>query len=381
MAITIARKNPISIITGYAGTGKSYTTRQLSLQLVMNGWKISRVAPTGRAAQLISGRTIHSWLDPIIEELPGNKVQIIGFRKQVMKEKECLIIDEFSMVDNELWNKIKSIWAQSKHLNSKKIVIVGDPGQLEPIGDGKPFIKMITNKTYPITNLKKIYRNSRNSDILKLASYVRRNGYLNIKSDCQQIKLITSEQALQMARDHQSIQFITPRRTSSVGSLALNKRIKQIMNITSPPDFHTLLWNDKQRLFVKDASVHKGDKVVVVRNIWQWNITNGTIGIYLGKTKVKLFNHVREEYSRLQSVYKFRNPDTNKIFYLPINSDIRSKLELAYAITIHKAQGSEYNSIILYLPTTQIKSKMLYTAITRTTNMLYIYRSKKPYGT
>ncbi|NQZ66281.1 MAG: AAA family ATPase [Mycoplasmatales bacterium] len=376
-AINMVLKNEISAISGFAGTGKSLTIQEISYQLENLNWNISRIAPTGRAAQIIKGKTIHSWLEPIIIEKPGGKIEILGFSKNQINEKECVIVDEASMINDEIWDEIMRIWDNSQNLKNKKIVFVGDPGQLEPIGHGKPFMNFLSQVDSIKTELINIHRSKNGSGILDMSKFVREKGYLDTWKEYPNIKFITKKEAIEMVAKNSDIQMITPRRNMSEGSLDLNIKIKELMNINDKPDFYSMIWNDSLKKYENHSPIHLNDKIIIVKNMWEWNITNGTTGIYLGKIKRRLFNHVKKSSSQIRNCYKFINPETKKEFYLPINKKTRSQIELAYAITIHKAQGSEYKTPILYFSRRWIESKMLYTAITRAKDFLYIYYPEK----
>ncbi|CAM9135420.1 ATP-dependent RecD-like DNA helicase [Mycoplasma marinum] len=368
--------NKFSIINGYAGTGKSVVVKMISNTLEADGWIVSRLSPTGRAAQLINGKTIHSWLEPIVKKVSNGQFEMDGFSKTMMEEKECLIIDEASMIDNEIWHEIIRVWNNSKTIIDKKIILVGDEGQLEPVGDGTPFLDYINKDTTPITNLKILHRNKDNAKMSIFAEEVRKNGRINRSQATDSIVFITEEEAVDKVIN-ESLQMITPKRNGYIGSLEINRKIKNKMHKDDlEPVFFTYIWQQKPQSSywdrVPDTPVHINDKIIVIKNMWEWNITNGTTGIFIGEEKIKLYNHGTKQYSKNKMCYKFMNPETKKIFYLPQNINTKIKLELAYAITIHKAQGSEYDSLILFLNGQFVNKKMLYTAVTRAKKLLYI---------
>ncbi len=376
-ASKMVMENQLSVISGYAGTGKSLTIQEISRRLENKGWNISRIAPTGRASQIIKGRTIHSWLEPIVVEKAGGKIEILGFSKDRIDEMECVIVDESSMINYEIWNEVMRVWNNSQSLTNKKLVFVGDPGQLEPIGDGKPFIELLEDQNSPHTQLKNIHRSKTGNGIIDMSSFVRHKGYLDVWNKYSNVKFISKTEAIEMVARNTDIQMITPRRNSSEGSLDLNIKIKEKMNVDKPAEFFTLVWDEKTRKYQNHSPVNLNDKVIIVKNLWEWNITNGTTGIYKGKFKKRIHNHVKNSITNKRSFYKFLNPETKREFYLPANTKTRSQMELAYAITIHKAQGSEYKTPILYFSKRWIEPKMLYTAITRAKEFIYIYYPEK----
>ena len=204
-----------------------------------------------------------------------------------------------------------------------------------------------------------------------MASYTRKTGFVDIYNQYNNVKVITNQEALGMIASDQSIQMVTPMRNGSQGSLAINKQIKSMMQVSGKPDFHTLYWNPETKKYENHTPIHVNDKVIITKNLWKWNVTNGTIGIFLGTEKAKIYNHITGKYNSRESLL-FSNPTTGRNFYLPNNASTRAAIELGYVITILKAQGSEFETTLLYLPNLWRNSKMLYTAITRAKKQLYV---------
>ena len=362
-AFEMIKSSKISIITGFAGTGKSSTVRTISEKLALEGWEISRVAPTGKASKVIGGNTIHSWLLPILE-ITGAKVKIVGFKKDSMDENECLIIDEASMIDTELWEEIKRVWNGSKYITKKKIIFVGDQGQLKPVGEGEPFLDNIERGIFPLTELKTIHRIKDNNEIIDFVSEIRATGRMDINKKYENISFISKDEAFNIVSKNASTQMLTPLRNYASGSLNINKNIKALVETTGKPIFKTLVYSNESGGWVDHTEVHPSDKVIIVKNLWEWDVTNGTTAILVGKEKAKLYNHVKKT-TISRDCYKFLNTVSGEYFYLPSNKTTRRNIELAYAITIHKSQGSEYNDVIIYLDGRKIEKRMLYTAVTR----------------
>ena len=362
-AFEMIRNNKISIITGFAGTGKSSTVRAISEKLSLEGWEISRVAPTGKASKVIGGNTIHSWLLPILE-IKGAIIKIVGFKKESMEENECLIIDESSMIDNKLWEEVKKVWNSSKGIENKKIIFVGDQGQLKPVGEGEPFLENIEKGIFPLTELKTIHRLKDNNEIIDFVTEIRETGRINTSNNYKDISFITKNEAFNIISKNPSTQMLTPLRNYTQGSLSINRNIKALVKTNGAPIFKTLVYSTELSGWENHTEVHPNDKIIVVKNLWEWDVTNGTTAVLIGKEKAKLYNHVKKT-SITRMCYKFLNTVSGKYFFLPANKNTKQNIELAYAITIHKSQGSEYNDIIIYLDGRQINERMLYTAVTR----------------
>ncbi|MCK5866881.1 MAG: ATP-dependent RecD-like DNA helicase [Mycoplasmataceae bacterium] len=362
-AFNMIKSNKISIITGFAGTGKSATVRTISEKLSLEGWEISRVAPTGKASKVIGGNTIHSWLLPILE-INGAKIKIVGFKKDNMDENECLIIDEASMIDDELWEEVKRVWNGSKHISKKKIIFVGDQGQLKPVGEGEPFLNNIEKGIFPLTELKTIHRIKDNNEIIDFVTEVRATGRINRNKKYENISFINKNEAFDIVSKNHSTQMLTPLRNFASGSLSINKKIKELVETNGKPIFKTLVYSNEDEGWVNHTEVHPNDKIIIVKNLWEWDVTNGTTAILIGKERTKLYNHIKKT-NMSRECYKFLNTVSGEYFFLPSNKKTRQNIELAYAITIHKSQGSEYNDVIIFLEGKKIEKRMLYTAVTR----------------
>ena len=362
-AFDMIKSNKISIITGFAGTGKSATVRTISEKLALEGWEISRVAPTGKASKVIGGNTIHSWLMPILE-INGAKVKIVGFKKDSMEENECLIVDEASMIDDELWEEVKRVWNGSKHIERKKIIFVGDQGQLKPVGDGEPFLDNIQKSIFPLTELKTIHRIKDNNEIIDFVSEIRETGRIDINKKYNHISFITKQEAFNIVSQNPSIQMLTPLRNYAAGSLNINKNIKALVKTDHRYIFKTLVYSNESNGWINHTEVHSNDKIIIIKNLWEWDVTNGTTAVLIGEEKARLYNHIKKT-TITRKCYKFLNTVSREYFYLPSNKTTRQNIELAYAITIHKSQGSEYNDVIIYLDGRKLEKRMLYTAVTR----------------
>ena len=381
IALDMVMKNSISIINGYAGTGKSFTIHFITKKLKRQGWIVSRTAPTGRAAKKINGKTIHSWLIPILEDV-NNSFKIIGFEKEFFKTKECLIIDESSMLDDELFDKVMEIYNNSFSKN-KKIIFVGDVEQLEPVGRGKPFLKMIENKQFPITTLDKIFRTK--NDIVQFANEIRQgtktinqfDGYQNVKNS--KLKDILNNFLL----NYKSYQIISPFNKYENGTINMNKKIQKILlnnGTLIEKAFKSFKWvlKNKKPTLEEDVQFYINDKILFTKNLWGTPIRNGTIAI-LKNIEAKSINYLiwKHKISWIKDyrVLFLEDLDTGKEIEIPLEI-VKTNCVLGYSISVHKAQGSEYKEICYILTPDQLTNfvsvKMHYTAITRAKKMVHI---------
>ena len=383
-AIKMVMENRISVINGYAGTGKSFTVFYITKRLQNQGWIVSRTAPTGRAAKKISGKTIHSWLVPILQETK-NSFKIIGFNKERFEWKECLIIDESSMLNNELFNKVMEIYHNSTFNKNKKIIFVGDSEQLEPVGEGEPFLNIIKNQLFPIITLTKIFRTK--NDIVNFANEIRKGtktinqfqGYKNVK------KAKLEDVLNKFLLNYKSFQIISPFNKFKNGTINLNQRIQKILlnnKTLKEKAFESYKWVEKnQKLVLKeDIQFYINDKILFTKNLWGTPIRNGTVAILKNiqqKTRTYLKLNHKINWANDNRVLFLEDLDTKKEIEVPVEI-VRTNCTLGYSISVHKAQGSEYKEVCYVLTPDQLKNfisvRMHYTAVTRAKKMVYIIK-------
>lgn len=363
----------IIIINGKAGSGKSFITKEIEDLLKKQGWLVSKVAPTGKAALRIEGKTIHTWLEPEVTEDKFGNVKIVGFEKESFSTKECLIVDEASMVDGKIWKEIKEVYDNTTYCQNKKIILIGDEGQLQPVGDGTPFINMINGGKVPVVTLDKIHRQADGNDIVVCANKIRDG----IKHDSPYKNVTTThinDGVQAVINDPIRNQIICPMKKGANGTNALNEIIKSQMDLGALA-FKTLKWSDEERKFVYDKEINIGDKIIVTRNNFNLDLTNGTIGVVTGvgvEPVIKnLYGRSFEEYV---DVIYIENDVNGEELFIPFDFAKRN-VDLAYAITIHKSQGSSWENVYISLTKDQthfVDTRMLYTAITRAEKEAYI---------
>ncbi|MFT3983189.1 MAG: ATP-dependent RecD-like DNA helicase [Lachnospiraceae bacterium] len=375
-AVVKAVKNGVVVITGGPGTGKTTTINMMIKYFATEGLDILLAAPTGRAAKRMTettgyeASTIQRMLK--LNQMPETENRGYSFEKNEENplEADVIIIDEMSMVDLPLFAALlKAISVGTR------LVLVGDTNQLPSVGPGSVLKDMIASDCFPIVRLKKIFRQAEQSDIIVNAHKIN-NGepiVLNNKSrdffflkrdDVNIIMkniivLIKEKLPGYVHAKPYDIQVLTPMRKGMLGVETLNPILQKYLN---PPD------HKKEEKEYGDMIFREGDKVMQIKNNYQveWEICSRQgipidkgLGVFNGDMGIiKSINHYTElmtvEYEEHRQVqYPFAQLE---------------ELELAYAVTIHKSQGSEYPAVIIPLlngPRMLFNRNLLYTGVTR----------------
>ena len=353
------------IITGGPGTGKTTIMKgitelyrqcnKLSYEKLQD--KIALLAPTGRAAKrmsettLLRASTIHRFLK---WQKETNKFQVNEYNKSKV---ELVIIDEASMIDTYLMaSLLKGLSANCK------IILVGDDHQLPSVGPGQLLHDLISSEKLTTVKLKELYRQGKDSNIITLA-YDIRNGKVmrdvfNKEEDLTFISC-TPDQVINQIKEisetykdvsYKDFQILAPMYKTYVGIDEINKHLQTIFN---PKD------KTKKELTIGEFTFREYDKVIQLTNMPEENVYNGDIGIIEQIiTSPKKEIHI--------------NFDGNIVKYTPSNF---SNFRLAYSISIHKAQGSEFDIVIMPIVKNYNKMlyrKLVYTGITRSKKKLYI---------
>ena len=369
-AIKMALKENISIITGGPGTGKTTIIKAIieSLRyLLKKGFvkeDIALIAPTGRASKrlgevtLYPSKTIHKFL--------GYDGRRYAYNENNKVDSKVVIIDEFSMVDSVLCARLFS------SLNDDtKIIIVGDVDQLPSVGPGEVLYNLIQSKEVSTTYLTKIHRQDSNSSIISFAHSIN-NGYipddiLEKKSDRSFSQMPSSEiassiitifnKALESGLDLvKDIQVLIPMYRGKNGIDAINTLLQNELN-------PVIDVNSKKEIKHGELIFREGDKVIQLINRADKEVMNGDIGY---------IKAIEREDSKVKIKVSF---DNGVVIY---NSDEISDLSLAYAISIHKSQGSEYLCAIVPFSSEyrfMLKRKLIYTAVTRAKKYLIMLGS------
>ncbi len=375
IAVIQAVRCGLLVITGGPGTGKTTTIRTLISYFESEGLKILLAAPTGRAAKRITeatgceAKTIHRMLEVSGPNM-GNGAEEFGRNESYPLEADVIIIDEMSMVDCYLmYALLKAVPVGTR------LILVGDANQLPSVGPGSILKDIIASEKITVVRLTHIFRQAMGSDIVVNAHMINRGEHVpldNKSRDFFFMKRLNAENIIQVTvglvkeklpryvnAEPFDIQVLTPMRKGLLGVGNLNKILQESLN---PPD------KRKREHEYKDILFREGDKVMQIRNDYQaeWEI-RGRFGAPVEKGN-GIFNGdmgvIREinPYSEEVTV-EF---DEHRMVVYPY-SDLED-LELAYAVTVHKSQGSEYPAVVIPLlsgPRLLMNRNLLYTAVTR----------------
>lgn len=380
LAIKNAVNNGVAVITGGPGTGKTTTINAMIKMFEKLNLELLLAAPTGRAAKRITeatgytAQTIHRLL-----ELSGGGIDEEGNRSAYTfvrnsnnpLEADVIIIDEMSMVDSSLfYSLLQAI------MPGTRLVLVGDSNQLPSVGPGNVLKDIIRSGVFSVTVLDKIFRQGENSDIITNAHlinagkqleinnksrdffYIPRQGSQDIIAELKHLILDSLPDFFQV--DPMNIQVLTPMRKYELGVENLNKRLQEILN----PSSRSIPEKEKN-----DVVFRKGDKVMQIKNNYklEWKIMDAKdrfvkeegVGVFNGD--VGFIKEIDEFDQKIVVEYD----DGRLVDYLYSQLD---ELEHAYAITIHKSQGSEYPVVVIPLltgPAKLLNRNLLYTAVTR----------------
>lgn len=353
------------IITGGPGTGKTTIMKgitELYRQLNKLSYsdlqdRIALLAPTGRAAKRMSestnlkSSTIHRFLK---WQKETNKFQVNEYNKSKV---ELVILDEASMIDTYLLaSLLKGISANCK------IIMVGDDHQLPSVGPGQILHDLISSEKLEVVKLKELYRQGKDSNITSLAYDIRAGSInrevFNKAADLTFINCEASEvipNIIEISNTYKDIsykkfQILAPMYKTIAGIDEINNKLQNIFNKKSPT---------KKELKIGEVTFREGDKVIQLTNMPDENVYNGDIGII-----DEILTSPKKEI--------YIDYDGNIVKYTPSNFQ---SFRLAYAISIHKAQGSEFDVVIMPIIKNYNKMlyrKLVYTGITRSKKYLYL---------
>lgn len=385
-AVKGALSNGVFILTGGPGTGKTTTINAIIKSLTEVGLEILLAAPTGRAAKRMTettsmeAKTIHRLLE-LTGSVDGKGARFERNQDNPL-EADVVIIDEMSMVDIHLfYSLMKAI------LPGTRLILVGDTNQLPSVGPGQVFKDLCDCGIIPKVSLKKIYRQEEGGDIATNAHRINNGEEIRLDTNSKDflflqrdnvdviykhmVILATEKLPGYVGSSPMQIQVLTPTKIGALGAPALNKILQQYMN---PPD------KDKKEMEFRDTVFREGDKVMQIKNNYnlEWEIKgyNGIVidrgsGVFNGDMGV-----ITGINSSLQSI-EVEYDECRKVSYSYTGLD---ELELAYAVTIHKSQGSEYPAVIMPLlggPRPLMNRNLLYTGVTRAQKCVTILGSKE----
>ena len=392
-AIMAAAQHGLFILTGGPGTGKTTTINAIIRYFEEEGAELRLAAPTGRAAKRMTeatgyeAQTIHRLLE--LNGMPEGEQEgrAVHFDRNSENplEADVVIIDEMSMVDISLMHSLLLAVTAGTRL-----ILVGDENQLPSVGPGNVLRDIIRSVCFSVVELKKIFRQASESDIVVNAHKINRGEQVTINNKSRDffflkrydadiiirvvIALIQEKLPRYVDAKPYEIQVLTPMRKGLLGVERLNQILQRYLN---PPDDKKKEKEIGQRLF------REGDKVMQVKNNYQleWEIlgrykipVDKGVGVFNGDTGIM------EEINEFAETATVQFEDGRRAEY---SFKQLEELELAYAVTIHKSQGSEYPAVILPLlsgPRMLMNRNLLYTAVTRARKCVTVVGSENTFA-
>ena len=374
-AVCLAAQGGILLLTGGPGTGKTTSLRGIVALYEHMGLDVALLAPTGRAAKRlgeVTGReaqTIHRCLGMSFNELTGQ----VTFKKNAKDplEAHAVIVDEMSMVDLELMQALLEALRPSCRL-----VMVGDPDQLPSVGAGNVLGDMLRSGAIPAVSLTQVFRQAEQSAIIRNAHAVNVGQPPCLDSNqgdffflCRRSPERLVQTVVELCRDRLprsmgvepgQIQVLSPTRKGECGTVNLNRALQAALN---PPA------RDKRQKQWGDMVFRTGDRVMQTRNNYDvlWTKDDGTVGSGIFNGDVGVI----EDIDPAGELLTIRFDDRTAVY----TADQLAELDMAYAMTVHKSQGSEYPAVVLVsapaAPSLMVRG-VLYTAITRARKLLVL---------
>ena len=392
-AVAAAASHGLFILTGGPGTGKTTTINAIIRYFEEEGAELRLAAPTGRAAKRMTeatgyeAQTIHRLLElnGMPEEEQEGRAVHFDRNSENPLEADVIIIDEMSMVDIALMHSLLLAVTAGTRL-----ILVGDENQLPSVGPGNVLRDIIRSGCFPVVELKKIFRQASESDIVVNAHKINRGEQVTINNKSRDffflkrydadiiirvvIALIQEKLPRYVDAKPYEIQVLTPMRKGLLGVERLNQILQRYLN---PPD------EKKKEKEIRQRLLREGDKVMQVKNNYQleWEIlgrykipVDKGVGVFNGDTGIITEINEFAETATVefedgrQAEYSFKQLE---------------ELELAYAVTIHKSQGSEYPAVILPIlsgPRMLMNRNLLYTAVTRARKCVTVVGSETTFA-
>lgn len=379
-------ENGVLVITGGPGTGKTTIINAIIKLCEAEGLEIELAAPTGRAAKRMEEATGHK--AQTIHRLLGISFVNENSRTQSFEkdednpiEADIVIIDESSMIDVLLMHSLLKAIPQGTRL-----IIVGDSNQLPSVGPGNVLRDIINSEVIKVCRLTEIFRQAQESAIITNAHKINKGEYPNLKekdkdfffmrrNGVQELSsLIVSLVSVRLPKylncdPIRDIQVLTPMRKSPLGVTALNALLQEALNPPSP--------NKREKEF-RGIKFREGDKVMQIKNNYnvEWKIvekgkiTEDGVGVYNGDEGIITYIDSIGEYVEILF-------DDNKVVHYDFTQ--MDEVDLSYAVTIHKSQGSEYKAVVIPLlsgPDMLMSRNLLYTGLTRAKELAVIAGSE-----
>jgi len=361
-ALQRVETSPLSIITGGPGTGKTTIIAALVRAYLRAGLRVCLAAPTGRAAKRLSDATGHTakTIHRLLNLIPGERG-----RNAKDLEIDLLVCDEASMLDLPL-----AVTLLRAVPGGATVVLVGDVDQLPSVGPGRVLADLIDSERIPVTRLREIFRQKEGSGIIDNAQCILRgelpqagpsDGKLAdfywievddaVKSRETVVRLVFERIPQRFGFDPLTdVQVLTPMHRGEVGTEELNRALQAVLNPAAAAA--TASTSGGVPAAPSKPSFFVGDKVMQVKNNYELDVWNGDIGVILSRDEEEDLLMVRFE-------------DERQVAY---DATAREDLELAYAVSVHKSQGSEYRAVVVPLHIQHyplLRRNLLYTAVTR----------------
>ena len=382
-AIEIATQKGLLILTGGPGTGKTTTVKGIIAMMKNRGLRVALAAPTGRAAQRMTeltgseAKTIHRLLET--ERRDGEPEPTFVHNLRNPLDLDAVIVDELSMVDVLLFSALLD--ALPLHC---RLILVGDVDQLPPVGAGNVLSDLIAGGRIDVISLDKVFRQAQKSRIVTNAHRVVAGKmpeldcntpdsdffFLNTASvyavPRKVVELVTRRIPAGYGMDSiKDIQVLCPSRKGAAGTAYLNAQLQAALN---PPDKH------KAELVTMGRTLREGDRVMQIKNNYDvpWFKKNGDSGAGVFNGDIGILTCI----DRGQDILNVRFDDREAMYSLQ-NAD---QLDLAYAMTVHKSQGSEFSAVVM--PTIGASPKLcyrnlFYTALTRAKSLLILVGTRE----
>ena len=375
-AVAEAARSGLLVITGGPGTGKTTTINALIRYFEAEGLEILLAAPTGRAAKRMTettgyeAQTIHRLLE--VSGAPQETGGAVHFERNMQNplEADVIIIDEMSMVDLFLMHALLSAITPGTRL-----IMVGDVNQLPSVGPGCVLKDIIDSDRFPVVRLTRIFRQASESDIVVNAHKINNGEHILLDNKSRDFFFLQRDDAdviirvvLALVRDKLpgyvqanpcEIQVLTPMRKGLLGVERLNHILQHYLNPPSP---------DKCEKEYAGGCFREGDKVMQMKNNYQaqWEI-RGKNGIPVSRGN-GVFNGDMGIIRQIHTYAEQMTVEFDEGKFVEYSFRQLEELELAYAVTIHKSQGSEYPAVVIPLlsgPRMLMNRNLLYTAVTR----------------
>jgi len=394
-AVETAAKNRVMVLTGGPGTGKTFTTNSIVQMLKSNGLDVALAAPTGKAAIRMreqtgeNATTIHRLLGWTPDGWTYDATQEVvelpdGKRIGGPLPHDVIVLDEVSMIDTELMMSVMRALTPSQRL-----VMVGDVDQLPSIGAGQVLRDLIDSGRVPVVRLTQIFRQAEESRIPYIAQEVR-DGRIDtpvtelklkeggvgfsVQEDAEHVAQVIVA-AVVNAKDPAGVQVLCPQKVGDIGAERLNRDLQRKLNPRIYKD-------EGMKCGSADYRLHVGDRVIHTKNNYEIAVANGEIGVVLD-ADFKGINPARFE-ARLSPDVSIDGQYVMAVDYgdrvvLYRKLDV-FELDLGYAITIHKSQGSQFDYVVTPVHEANefmLTRQLLYTAVTRAVDGILLVGQEK----